>query len=828
MFNLNEFRSRAFGYPDLLPWGFCVENGIVITKSGGFLAGWEFIGPDLDSATPSELTAMASRINRALRLGDGWVIHCDAIRERAPGYAPKGAFPDRTTALMDDLRREAWTKTSTGYRSRYVMVVTWFPEPDAANKVANLFVEGQNNDLATRNLERFRERLTEIEGRLSGFLKVTRLLDYPVDHPEDAQDFDIWKEQAYASPLLGHLEQCACPGIPFRPLAFGECPMYLDSVIGNHDLVTGFMPCVDDQAIACLELSEFPARSYPGLLDFLSRMSIEYRWSTRFICLDFRQAEKEINKYRSKWSSKRLSMLNHFRSSQGSAPTHYNLDAVNMTNDAVEAIAENSSGEVLFGYYTSVLLLSNSDAEALQNTSNEIAKYIRNQGFGVRIETINAVEALLGTMPGNTAANVRRPLVHTLNLAHLLPFTAVWAGPDEHPCSFYPPHSPPLMYAKTDGSTPFRVCLHAGDVGHTLLVGPTGAGKSTMLGLMVAQHFRYPNAQVFAFDKGYSMQPLAWAAGGQHYDIAGDSSDDLAFCPLGQIDRPAEQDWAAEWIETLVELQGVSMSPAYRKRIYEAVVTLAQSTTQPKERTLTNYVITVQDNELRDALRNYTLQGMGGKLLDAESDSLTEDRFQVFEMEHLMNKGDKLVLPVLLYLFHRLQQRFNGQPALISLDEVWVMLAHPVSRAMIVEWLVTLRKLNVAVILSTQSFQQLDQSGIANIIYQSCPTKILLSDPTAATDNVRPLYERMGLNQKQIQIIAQGVPKRDYYMIHPDGRRQFELGLSRTELAFIGASGREDLNRIRVLRDEYGNGWPAQWLLERDLPDSARLWENYQ
>jgi type IV secretion system protein VirB4 len=200
------------------------------------------------------------------------------------------------------------------------------------------------------------------------------------------------------------------------------------------------------------------------------------------------------------------------------------------------------------------------------------------------------------------------------------------------------------------------------------------------------------------------------------------------------------------------------------------VVHLGQSTDQPAQRTLTNFVLTLQDNELRDALNAYTLRGAGGPLLDAEADALRENRFQVFELEHLMSKGEKYLLPVLLYLFHRLEQRFNGEPTLLILDEAWVMLGHPVFRQKIIEWLKVLRKRNAAVVFSTQSLADLNRSGIADVIFESCPTKILLANPAAVTDNVRPLYERMGLNERQIQIVAQGTPKRDYYMVHPDGQ----------------------------------------------------------
>lgn len=814
-FGLKDFRTNLLSYPDLLPWAALVDNGIVLTKSGGLIAGWEYHGPDLDSSTKSELLSMSAQINSALKLGDGWVIHCDAVRSPSPGYAPQGAFPDPTTMLMDDVRRLSYSGAAAGYSSRFILTVTWWPIPDSANKAAALFVDGRSAGTATRNLERFKEQIDVIEGRLSHLLRIDRMLDTT----DDATGITT-------SPLLGHLEQCAAFAEDFVPMQLPQIPMYLDSVIGHHDLVTGFVPRIDRRFVAAIAITGFPGQSSPGILDFLSRLPITYRWSNRFIYLDQAQADRVLGKYRSKWAQKRKSMMNILRENSGGQATHINTDADRMSMDAVQAMAEASSGQVLFGYYTSVIFLANEDPQKLDEISREVVRLINNKGFSARIEDVNSVEAIVGSMPGNTTANVRRPLIHTLNLAHLLPTTALWAGPDKNPCPFYPENSPPLFYAKTDGHTPFRVCLHDGDLGHTAIIGPTGSGKSTLIGLVVAQHFRYPNAQVFAFDKGYSLYPLVNAANGEHYDIAGEGPD-LNFCPLGRVDEPAEQAWAAEWIESCAELQGVVITPERRKEIFRSIVQLGQSTDRMHQRTLSNYLLTLQDQTLRDALHAYTLSGMAGSLLDSESDSLGSNPFQVFEMEHLLGKGDKLVLPVLTYLFHRLEQRFKGRPTVLVLDEAWIMLSHPVFRAKIKEWLKVLRKANVAVVFATQSLSDLDSSGIADVIYESCPTKILLPNPEAMTDNSRPFYERMGLNARQIQILSQAVRKRQYYILQPNGRRLFELGLSGVDLAFIGSAGKEDILRVRELQNQCGVSWPEQWLVERGQASAATRWKEY-
>lgn len=816
---LKEFREKASGLPDLLPFAALVDNGVLLTKSGGFLAAFEFRGPDLDSSTDAELGAMAARVNSALKLDDGWAIFVDAIRVPAPEYMRTGAFPDRTTRLIDDVRRLSHEADDTaGFESRFFLSVLWHPDPDAASRVEATFVEGRGETgAAARSLGRFKQALQEIEDRMSGVVKIRRLVDYADDSGETIGET--------MSELLGHLQSC----VTFEqrgPFKLPEIPMYLDAIIGRRQLVTGFEPKVGGITVIPVSIVGFPGRSFPGILDFLSRLPVEYRWSNRFVYLNERQADKVLSGYRSKWGQKRKTLFNLVKEGSGGQATHINLDADEMTHDAVDALAENSSGLVRFGYYTSTILLYGENPQTVRDAARRVVKQVVNIGFDARIESVNAVEAYLGSIPGNAVANVRRPLINTANLSHLLPTTAVWTGPQEHPCPFYPKDSPALLQARTDGATPYRLCLHAGDLGHTAIIGPTGSGKSTLVASIAAQHFRYPAARVFVFDKGYSMQPLVWAAGGQHYDIAGDS-DEVSFCPLASIDTPSELEWAAEWIEQLCGLQGVAMTPEYRKEVLRALKHLGASTSSSEHRTMTNFVLALQDEVLRDAIGQYTLSGIGGRLLDADRDSLENDIFQVFEMEHLLNRGERVVLPVLTYLFHRLEQRFNGEPTLLILDEAWVLLGHPLFKEKIREWLKVLRKRNVAVVFATQSLSDLSKSGIADVIYESCPSKILLANAEASTDALRPLYQAIGLNARQIQILATMTPKRHYYHVHADGRRMFDLGLSGPELALIGASDRESLARIGELRKIHGDSWPANWLRERGQYDAATIWESY-
>jgi len=143
------------------------------------------------------------------------------------------------------------------------------------------------------------------------------------------------------------------------------------------------------------------------------------------------------------------------------------------------------------------------------------------------------------------------------------------------------------------------------------------------------------------------------------------------------------------------------------------------------------------------------------------------------------------------------------------------MLGHPVFRAKIREWLKVLRKANCAVVLATQQLSDAKSSGIMDVLVDSCPTKILLPNAAAGEDAHRPLYESLGLNARQIEIIAGSTPKRDYYVVSPAGRRRVQLALGPKTLAFIGASDKESLARIRQLTAEHGQDWPEVWLGER-------------
>jgi len=402
----------------------------------------------------------------------------------------------------------------------------------------------------------------------------------------------------------------------------------------------------------------------------------------------------------------------------------------------------------------------------------------------------------------------------------MLPLSAVWAGPDHNDHLA----GPPLLFAKTDGATPFRLSLHVGDVGHTLVVGPTGAGKSVLLALIALQFRRYPKSQIFAFDFGGSIRAAALGMGGEWYDLGGALSDDavesVALQPLAGIGDPGEIAWAAEWVAAIFAREGVDVTPEAKEHIWTALTSLASAPTG--ERSLTGLSVLLQSGALKRALRPYCVGGPWGRLLDAEAERLGGADVQAFETEGLIGTG--AASSVLTYLFHRVEGRLDGRPTLLIVDEGWLVLDDPTFAAQLREWLKTLRKKNASVIFATQSLADIETSAIASAVVESCPTRLFLPNERALEPQITAIYRRFGLNDRQIELLARAIPKRDYYCQSRRGNRMFELGLGAVALAFCAASSKTDQAAIAEILSKHGRDqFAVAWLRHRGLDWAAAL-----
>jgi type IV secretion/conjugal transfer VirB4 family ATPase len=832
MFIEREARREAEGLSDLIDYFALVSDGVVVTHSGVYITAWEFAGRDMDALPLAECYAIANRLKDNLRLGAGWSIQCDLIRSEYTEYAPANdAWPEPVSKMVEEERSYRFNLTGTQAATRLSRCYFCLSYEASAAQVAARKLMGLNDETplagVDADLDRFHKKVEEFQAalwvsvrsvrRLKGYFKHVGLtMQHCCELCEYLRETISGERYAFAVP---HTPVDLYQHFAVNDLGYvqhekrDESGKRVRAGVRGLELGDPLNELLPGKCVRVLAVDSFPEDSFAGILRELDLVPFTFRFTQQAVILDDVTASKIHKDNKGKWKFRGTGGLK----GQVKGPTNDDLDieSLKLAADAGQAKSAAEHGRETYCRYMGKIILMDSDVTALVEASRVLAQRLRHCGFSCRIETVNAVAAWLGSMPGQHYKDSRASIITTENLAHMMPLSQPFMGHLYNPSPLFPDKSPPLFYGLTAGSAPYRFNCHVEDVGHTICVGPSGSGKTTVVGLGMVQALRYPGSQVFAFDKKKSLYTLTKCVGGAFIDLAPGSKTRL--CPLAELSTPEDQQWAEQWVSLLVELNNLTVVPAIINDIRLAISKLALSRAS---RSLNDLYLACTAPELKRALEAYL-----GSILDGEEDGIQMSRFTVFEMDQLYSLDKRLMNGALFYIFGKIRKRLRSDvPTFLFVDEFRAALSHPLAAKAFSTYLFEGRALNLAVWLVIQELGETLASPLKGAVLEQSFTKICLPNPQASLE-ARLNYESLGCNRADMMAIAGGVPKQDYYVMQPSGNRLISLELGPVVLALL-KSGDKDREALDALIQQLGRQRAVEaWFRRHNLHDWADYYQ---
>lgn len=815
MFSLKEYREPKHRLPDFLTWAILLTPTTVLQKDGMLMRCWRYRGPDLAVASKAEQAGIAERINAALmRLDSGWAIWSEMARHRDDEYQAS-AFPNVACRVVDLEARSVFKQLNVVHESHYYLTLGWLPPPDHAAAVGDMLFTPDCKAAGVRALdfEYFERMCNEVADVLSGvLLEITPLT---------------------SDELLSYLKSCV--STQRQHVLTPETAAYLDAYLPDEAFTRGEISLLGDQCLAIFTIRGFPKRTPLAMLDELCHLGIEFRWMTRFLLLGRDEAQRVIQRHQQRWFVSRKSIARHGSELlSGSESQLQNPIAEDKANEATRALRMLGSSEAAFGYFTSTVVAWDPDPDVARKKALELKKTVQRCGLIAIDETTNGLHAWLGTIPGHTSANVRRPLLHTKNLVRLMPLMSMYAGSREnaHLKAITGVGTPHLSCLS--GTSRFDLNLNVDDVGHTLIAGPTSAGKTTLVGLLALMWLKYPRAKVIIYDVGGGARAATLAAGGAYYE-PGRPDRGCAFQPLRNIHLLDERMWAAQFIRKIFEVRKVPYDHKVELEVSQALEAMS-SNPDLRSRTMTEFVSLLGswNRDIAAALRAYTVSGPYGHIFDSDCDPFGDEAtWRTYEMKPLMNKntyGPDALVPALMYLGHRDEAMLDGSPVLKIRDECWRFWDDSMMLADTRSDVKTGRVNRVYNVFLTQELEDVAASPqLLSALSTNIKTHIYLPNPKATDPDQAKRYAAFGLTPTEISQLATKQPQKDYFFRNPKGRRWFSLPIGQAALTFVGGASQDDHRAMDAIVQERAPRDYALALLERRgvswAVDAIKQWQ---
>lgn len=518
---------------------------------------------------------------------------------------------------------------------------------------------------------------------------------------------------------------------------------------------------VDDFYVKVLTLKEPSAHTFPlllkGLLDVRANYHIVTEWK-----------KEEPGKTRHTIQTKRRHFHNTKRSffsqvnSNDAGPRDTLLDdsKESQVRELGKGIEEIELHGNYFGHFSLTVVLYDRDLAVVERAAAEFYKVFSVHDAQLYEERYNLLNAFLAAVPGNYAFNLRSLYLLNTNYADLSFLFTLHSGDARNPHL----RSEYLAVLETNHGTPYFLNLHYRDVAHTIILGRTGSGKSFLLNFLVTNLQKY-DPLTFIFDLGGSFESLTRLFGGTYVRVGVESSD-ISINPFCLPPSKSNLDFLTLFVKVLLGSNFGSLDPATDRELYAQIENLYSL--DPALRTL-DILSNTLPRPLAYALSKWLRGGQFGFLFDNPSDTISFSRFQCFDFQQ-MARYPELLEPLLFYVLHRANEVIGNRDSSATfkaffIDEAWVFLKNPSIRQYVTEALKTWRKHNAAMILSTQSLDELKRSDLLDVILESCATKIFLANP----DMDQELYRRQfHLNETEIALVASLLPKQQFLIKTPE------------------------------------------------------------
>jgi type IV secretion system protein VirB4 len=796
--NLFGPRYRA----EQLPYGYFVEppdgdreRGVVWLRSGGLLIGWNISGPPFESAAAADVAAACNQFSSSLGLmetGDCLTVRIDRVK--APDY-PTREFQIKGADLIDR-DRAGFIRAGNCYRN---MAQVWWAtqfERTVPNLLKSLFFASTEHQmLGSRELQmqRFLHRAEKWEDMVGSVFRPRRMSQL----------------ELYRSLVLAVNGTHYPAPLPPRGAA-------LHRYLAQQDLIGGSKPRLGRLHVRVITLvPPWPEYTTEQMLSVALSFPGEMTLACRFIALDQTDAQAALE----------LERKHRVREAAGTGvkqwlATAFNLPRRASTNQDIEdQIKEIDHVRALvakgtaLGFGTITIEVKGEDEEQVHSGARQIVRDYNDLGQGARIEDANAVAALLGGLPANGIDNVRRPLTLASNFAEQSMLVGHWEGTPTIDSPLSEKDTPVPLICIGSGGEPFYVPLHIRGVGHQLLIGPTGTGKSVYLAALVAALMVLRKVRILLLDRGYSSFVLTQALGGTYVELATDNSSPL--CPFQWIERDDGITWLFDWFSRLFARWLDNLVNAREAAELTEALTIAKAT---GVRTMTAFRYLLHAPRLRQIMANYADGGQWAHIFDGEPVPGKRPTLTTYEMRHLDALGERATAPATELIVHDAEAGLGADPTFVLIDEAKWILASPISLPWIDRALRTFRRANGALILCTQSLAEVDNNEARAMLLESTAIKTFLPNHAAQGEQIRKLYSALGLNERQIEIIANGVPHRDYLCVTDLGSRLFRLDLGPIARALCASTGSDDVALAHhVLADAGQSGFLDEWLAAKGL-----------